>query len=261
MILALAALAGAVASPSLDEASRALAAGRPEQARQMIAGAVAQGASGAALERLLADLAFAQADWPRALAGYRALLVSAPADAHLLQQAGLSALRANDSGEAARLLDKAVALPGAGWRAWNARGVAADRQQDWRTADTAYARAERLARDNAQILNNRGWSLLLRGQWSAALEPLARAAALAPAEPRIAANLDLARSALADGLPARRQGETGAQWAARLNDAGVVAFRRGDRHKAIAAFAQALETSDRWFARAANNLAYVESMK
>lgn len=261
MILLLAALAGAVATPSLDEAAHALAAGRPEQARQMIASAVASGASGPAVDRLLADLAFSQSDWARALAGYKVLLAARPADPILLQQAGIAALQLGRAGEAVGFLDQAVAQPGAGWRAWNARAVAADLQHDWRSADRAYAKAGKLARDNAQVLNNRGWSLLLRGEWAAAVGPLTRAAALAPGDRKIAANLDLARSAVSESLPPRRPGESDAEWAARLNDAGVVAFRRGDPQKAIAAFAQAVETSDRWFARAANNLAYVESKK
>ena len=260
MILLLAALAGAVASPSLTEASHALAAGRPEQARRMISAAVAEGASGPAVDRLLADLAFTEGEWPRALAAYKTMLLATPTDPHLLQQAGIAALRAG-APDAPLLLDRAVSQPGASWRAWNARAVAADRQKDWTTADRAYAAAEALSPDNPTILNNRGWSLILRGQWPAGLEVLGRAAALAPDDTRIAANLDLARSAMADSLPQRRPGESKESWAARLNDAGVAAYRMGDRQKAVAAFAQALETSDRWFARAANNLALVESVK
>lgn len=262
MMLFLAALAGA-ATPvhSLDEAAHALAAGRPEQARQMIAAAVAAGESGSRVDRLLADLAFAQRNWPGAFAGYKALLATSPNDSDLLLQAGLSGLRSGALAESVAILDRATARPSAGWRAWNARGVAADWQRDWAKADKAFARAAALSPDNPQVLNNLGWSNLLRGNWTAALAPLGRAARLAPGDRRIAANLDLARSAIAESLPSRRRGETNEDYAARLNDAGVAAYRRGDRAKAIAAFAQALETSDHWFTRAANNLATVESLK
>jgi len=260
MMLVLAALAGAVASShGLDEAAHALAAGRPEQARQMIAVAVEQGASGPQVDRLLADLAFVREDWPRAVAGYEALLLPSPNDPHLLENAGIAALHADELGKANAYLAKATARGNAGWRAWNARGVVADRQHDWATADRAYSRAALLAPKNAKVLNNRGWSLLLRGEWGAAVDPLARAAKLAPADRRIAANLDLARSAVAASLPARRSGESGEDYADRLNDAGVTALRQGDRARAVAAFAQALDASDHWFARAANNLAVVES--
>jgi tetratricopeptide (TPR) repeat protein len=262
MMIVLAAVAAPIAaSQLLDEAALALRAGRLQQARDMVEAAVKNGAGGPRLDRLLADLAFAQGDWRRALAGYKVLLAGKPDDALLLQQTGIAALQAGALGEAAVLLEKAVAQPSAGWRAWNARAVAADWQASWTVADKAYARASSLAPTNAQVLNNRGWSLLLRGEWNAALDFLARAATLAPSDRRIAANLDLARSAASASLPSRRPGESAEAYAARLNDAGVVAARSGDRRKAIAAFAQALEASDRWFARAANNLALVESSK
>lgn len=262
MILLLAALAGAVAtSQPLDEAGRALAAGRPEQARQMIAVAVAGGASGPQVETLLADLAFAKGDWPRALAGYERLLTGSPDDPRLLEQAGIAALNLGDLARALRLLGKATAQADASWRAWNALGVAHDRKQNWAVADRAYAAADRLSPGNAKVLNNQGWSLLLRGNWAQAVGPLTKAAKLDPSNPRIAANLDLAASAVAASLPRRRPGETGENYAARLNDAGVTAFRQGDRARAIAAFAQALESSERWFVLAANNLSLVESTR
>ena len=259
MILWLLAASAALAPDDrLAEAAHALAAGRPEQARTMIAAAVAEGAAGEPVERLLADLAFATGDYGRALAGYRVLLKAHPPDARAAERAGISALQSGDIEEAVVLLERATGLPGAGWRAWNARAVAADRQRDWRTAERAYDRAAALAPEQAEILNNRGWSLMLRGQWSDAVEPLAAAARLAPGHRRIAANLDLARSATSAELPERRPGEGGADWAARLNDAGVAAALQGDRRRAVAAFARAIEASDRWYQRAANNLAAVE---
>ncbi len=259
MIFTLAALLMAAPQSNLEEAALALAADRTQQARQMIVKAVREGASGASVDRILADLAFAERRWPEASARYRALLTKGEVEPLLLERAGIAALHADQPDAAVPLLDRAVRLPRPSWRAWNARGVAADRQADWAAADQAYAQALLAAPDNAQVLNNHGWSLLLRGRWDEAVPALAKAAALAPASERIAANLDLARSALDANLPVRRRDESGASYAARLNDAGVVASRRGNRAKAAAAFAQALEASDRWFVRAANNLRMVEA--
>ena len=84
---------------------------------------------------------------------------------------------------------------------------------------------------------------------------LERAAALDPKSQRIADNLDLARTAVSEDLPQRRPGESDGDWAARLNDAGVMARIRGQQKLAIAAFAQAIEARSQWFERAANNLA------
>lgn len=256
MILAVALLAATLAPDvTLAEAERALMAGRPEQAREMIRAAVGEGASGDRVDRLLADLAFAEGRWVEAREAYALLLARAPDDAKLLERGGLSALQSDEPDRAIAWLDKAVARPQASWRAWNARGVAADRERDWATADRAYAAGLTAAPGNATLHNNLGWSLMLRGRWAEASDALARAAALEPSNRRIAANAELARTAILADLPERRAGEGDRDFAARLNDAGVIALRQGDRARAVAAFARALQTSDRWYARAANNLA------
>jgi tetratricopeptide (TPR) repeat protein len=252
-------LVAAAVVPGASEAAHALAAGRPAQAREMIARAVANGAAGLEVDRLLADLALTEGRWQEALVRYRALIARYPSPS-LYEKAGLAALQADEIAEAVRLLDRAVVDSGASAKAWNARGVAADRLREWTIAERAYDKALRLAPEEASAWNNRGWSLMLRGRWAEAVGPLERARALAPAEARIAANLDLARSAVEAELPRRRAGESGAAFAARLNDAGVVAGLQGDTARAAAAFAQALDASERWFLPAATNLAALETM-
>jgi len=266
MILALLAAASlAAAEPSADqslaEASIALEAGRVEQARLMIGAAVKGGAQGAAVDRLLADLAFATGDHKGALPRYLALLSSGIADARMYERAGIAALKLGDLEQGTRLLDKATGFPAASWRAWDARAVAADSARDWDKSDACYARALTLAPAEADLLNNRGWSYLARGRWTDALTSLGQAAALDPKSERIANNLELARAAVAEALPQRRDGETDTDWAARLNDAGVIARAQGNNKKAVAAFAQAIEARSQWFERAANNLAMVERSK
>jgi len=248
----------ATASLPASEIDRAIAMRRFDQARLMIAAAVKGGASGAAIERPLAALAFATGRNEEALARLEALLLVAPDDAVLLEQATLAAMRSGKPDAAARFAERATRHPSASWRAWNAKGVLADGARNWAEADRAYGHAEALAPDRAEVMNNLGWSRLLRGDWAGAAEALARAAALEPGSARIANNLDLARMGQAPGLPTRRAGETSAAYAARLNDAGVAAQARGDARRARAAFAQAIEASGRWYARADANLAKVE---
>ena len=266
MILTLLAAASlAAAEPSADrslvEASLALEAGRVEQARLMIGAAVKTGANGAAVDRLLADLAFASADYRGALPRYQALLATGVGDARMYERAGIAALKLRDVGQGTRLLTKATSFPSAGWRAWNARAVAADLARDWAMADTAYARALAIAPREAEVLNNQGWSFLARGRWDEARASLEQAAASDPKSQRIANNLELAQAAIAEGLPQRRDGESENDWAARLNDAGVIARLQGNNKKAVAAFARAVEARSQWFERAANNLAMVERSK
>lgn len=262
MLAILIAAAVAASAPTtadrIAEARHAIAVGRHDQARTMAAEIVATGVSSDVLDRLLADLAFATGRHDQALAQFEALMLRAPDEPLLAERAGLAALRLRDLAKAAAYLRRATAARGATWRAWNGLGIVADRKGDWAGADRAYATAAAMAAHSAEVANNQGWSLLLRGHWQAALAPLERAAALDPKSRRIAANLDLARAALADGLPQRRSGESATDWAARLNDAGVVAGLRGERTRAVAAFARAIEARTDWFERAANNLAALE---
>ena len=260
-VLFLAAQAAAVAvqpSAGLREAEHALSVGRVDQARAMVAAAVSRGASGETIDRLLADIAFAEGKYAVALARYELLFALHPGDGHMAEQVGLAALHQRQAGKAIAALDKAMILSGSTWRSWNARGVAADYQGDYLTADRVYGRAAELAPRQADVANNQGWSLLLRGRWEEAIGPLERAASLDPKSMRIADNLELARAAIADQLPSRRAGESLEDWAARLNDAGVIARIRGDRKRAVAAFSQALAARSHWFERAANNLAIAE---
>jgi Flp pilus assembly protein TadD len=202
-LLASAALAAAEpsASQSLAEASLALEAGRTEQARLMIGAAVKAGAQGSAVDRLLADLAFASGDYRGALPRYQALLAGGLVDARMYERAGISALKLRDLGQGTRLLDKAIGFPAASWRAWDARGVAADLSRDWDKADAAYARAVALAPRNAEVLNNRGWSYLVRGRWNEALASLSEAFAINPKSERLANNLGYGLG----GAPQRRR--------------------------------------------------------
>jgi len=246
---------------SLSEAGRAIAAGRLDQARQMLGVAVAAGARGEPVDRLLADLAFARGEDQRALNLYKALLGAHPDDGLLLERGGIAALRLGQIAEATALLDRATRLPGVGWRAWNARGAAADRQGRWDEADAAYARAAALDPKRAEVPNNQGWSLMLRGRWAGALAAFERAAAIDSKLPRLANNLELARAAVAADLPIRMQGESDEAYASRLNDAGVVAAAAGQPKRAEAAFAQAIELKSRWYVRAADNLAALGAPK
>ncbi len=240
---------------SLTEAGRAIAAGRLDQAKAMLGVAVAAGAKGEPVDRLLADLAFARAENERALDLYKALLAVHPNDSLLLERGGIAALRLGRVAEATALLDRATSASNTSWRAWNARGAAADRQGRWDEADAAYARAAALDPKRAEVPNNQGWSLMLRGQWPEALTAFDRAWAIDRALPRLANNIELARAAVAADLPARNQGESDGAYATRLNDAGVVAAASGQTGRAEAAFVQAIELRSRWYARAADNLA------
>jgi Flp pilus assembly protein TadD len=206
----------------------------------------------------MADLAFAQDHWAEAQARYAELLQSDSSDGRSAERAGIAALKLGNTKDAREFLQKAISSDDESWQAWNALGVLCDRERDWDGADAAYATADELAPHQPEVLNNHGWSLLLRGEWASAIQVLETAALADPKSQRVVNNLELARAAVAAELPRRRLGESDSQFAARLNDAGVAAEMRGQRDKAVAAFTRALTVSDSWYSRAANNLATVQ---
>jgi Flp pilus assembly protein TadD len=248
----------APASPSAHEllqgAEQAVRANRLDQAALMIARAVAAGASGPELQRVVADLDYASGRYAQALAGYEQLLKAAPADQLLIEPAAIAALKLGNLERASALLARATASPRASWRAWNALAALDDMKGDWAKADESYEHASRLAPNEVALVNNRGWSLLMRGRWQEARTYFEQAASMDPKSTRIANNLELANAALAAELPRRQPGESQGDWAKRLNDAGVAAAILGDKQRAIAAFTQALNASGTWYERAANNL-------
>jgi Flp pilus assembly protein TadD len=263
MIIALLVAATVTAAPAapnvdirnlLSGAEHAIRVNRLDQAKVMVGRAIAAGASGSNLEHALADLAYASGKNVEALARYKELLKLAPSDQSLLEPAGIAALTLGNYDEAFALLSRATSAPAAGWRAWNALGVVADFRTDWQLADRCYAKASALSPREAAPVNNHGWSLLLRGKWNEALAVLETAVAMDAKSQRARDNLELARAALSADLPEREPGESASDWAARLNDAGVAAEILGDQKRATAAFSRALEASDTWYPRAANNL-------
>jgi tetratricopeptide (TPR) repeat protein len=260
LLLAASAKASApVPQPPLDksvlvEAAHAIDAGRLDEARLLIARAVAAGVSGYPVQKLVADVSFAGGKYEDAFGLYKSIAPSGYEREQVCERAAISALQLGRFAEAQQFADCATGAAGATWRAWNARGVIADSSRNWNLASVAYAHAHQLAPDRAEVVNNQGWSFVLRGEWAAALPYFREAETLRPASERITDNLELAEAALSADLPKRRAGETSGDWAARLNDAGVTAQLLGDRQRAVEAFTQALYASEQWYARAANNL-------
>jgi len=241
----------------LREIAHAIEAGRYDQAKAMLGDAVARNAPGQDVGRLVGALAFARGDFADALNHYTLLLSTNPHDALMLERATIAAFNSNALAQASNLAARATAEPGAGWRAWNAAGAIADLNRNFASADTDYAKALELSPDRPEVLNNMGWSHLLRGDWQGAVAPLQRAAAMMPGSTRISDNLDLAMAANDAALPARKPGESDESWSARLNDAGMLAALNADTKRAAAAFAQAIEARPSWYQRAANNLQQV----
>lgn len=203
-----------------------------------------------------AETALAADDLAAAATGFAALLDD-PATAAAAQQGlGLVRLRQGDLPGAIAALDAAVAADPGLARAWNARGVAADRQRDFATADAAYARALALT-PTAAVLTNRGYSLLLRNRPAEAEADLARAVALDPTLETARTNLRFAR-ALQGRYREAFAGATRDRLAADLNTVGFAAMARGDFATAESYFNRALTQNSHFDPTAWANLQYLK---
>ena len=83
--------------------------------------------------------------------------------------------------------------------AWLDLAAAYDRLRRFDLADRAYQNATAILGPTAEILNNRGYSYMLRGDYPHARETLMAAAAKDPKNPYIKNNLDLLNKSFRSG--------------------------------------------------------------
>ena len=254
------ALVAVVAPPSplaLSLLDDAIAQGRLEDARQMLAPMWASGAPEVALRN--AELALAAGSLPEAAEGFSGLL-DGPLAAAARQGLGITRLRQGHSAEAKAELEQAVAGDPGLARAWNALGVIADKAKDWPAADMAYGKAIAAAPGDAGLLANRGWSMLMRGHPVAAEQDLARALAMQPGLQQARTNLVLARALQGRYEDAFRLSDK-KTLAADLNSVGYAAMTRGDYAVAEAYFNRALSLNPQFDRVAWENLQYLAALK
>lgn len=104
---------------------------------------------------------------------------------------GKKQYRAGDFGLAEQLFRRAVERHPNDAEAWMGLAASYDRLRRFDLADRAYAAAIRIAGPRAEILNNEGFSFMLRGDYKRAREKLLEAQAANPGDPHAKANLRL----------------------------------------------------------------------
>lgn len=255
-----AAVAAAAAPPgpqALAMLDAAIAEGRTDDARALIAPMWASGAPEVALRA--AELALASGSLPEAAEGFSALTTGALAGP-AFQGLGITRLKQGRTADATAALDQAVAADPGLARAWNARAVIADRQRDWPAADAAYAKAIAAQPGEAAWRANRGWSHLLRGHHVAAEQDLITALALKADLAPARTNLALARAMQGRYQDAFRQSDK-KTLATDLNTVGYAAMARGDLAVAEAYFNRALSLNPQFDRAAWANLQYLVALK
>ena len=87
---------------------------------------------------------------------------------------------------------------------WIGLAASYDRQRRFELADRAYDQATKIAGPTAEILNNRGYSYMLRGDQRRARETLLEAQARDPGNAYVKNNLEMLEASLRKGSPASR---------------------------------------------------------
>lgn len=252
-------LTAAAQEPVSDYAliGQAIEAGRLVQARTMLANRTLaeRDAPSEEFEILSAELALAERRDAQALAAFNDLNHRGVTDCRVQAGLGLSLMREQRSKEALSHLRAATMACPNNWRAWNGLGVALDLARDWRGSADAYETAFQLTADQASVMNNYGFSLLLQKRFAEAA-PLFEASARAePDNQRYANNADIARTMAGEPLTAAGQdGGDREEWARRLNNAGYASLLTGREQEAKAYFSRSLHAGDSYFHRASANL-------
>ncbi len=104
---------------------------------------------------------------------------------------GREAYRANHFREAERAFRKATQIDPRSSEAWLGIAASADRLRDFALADKAYGKAREIVGPTAEVLNNQGYSYMLRGDTKRARDTLTAAQTLDPGNKYVANNLAL----------------------------------------------------------------------
>jgi len=169
-----------------------VAAGKPDAAPQ---GAQAMAMASRADVTGSIDTPRASADKPKAEAKLPPLLPGdEPAGGSGAVEAvseGRAEYRANHFREAERHFRRATQLDPRNSEAWLGLAASSDRLHDFAQADRAYSKAREIAGPTAEVLNNQGYSYILRGDLKRARETLAAAKRLDPNNQFVQNNLAL----------------------------------------------------------------------
>ena len=112
---------------------------------------------------------------------------------------GKKQFRAANFGLAERHFRRAVELHPRDLEAWVGLAAAYDRLRRFDLADRAYDQAIKIAGPTPELLNNRGYSFMLRGDYRRAQQTLLQAQALDPSNPYVRNNLELLEASFRKG--------------------------------------------------------------
>lgn len=234
-----------------------LAAGDPEQSVAYFAEASAKAPDRADLRRGLAVSLARAKRYPESARIYQEMMSLGQDEPVDRQEYAFVAMRLG-KWEDAEALEQGLPAAFNTARRHLLAAMIADNARDWAAADAAYARAENLSTNPADILNNWGVSQMSRGELTAASRTFERALSFNSRLFSAKNNLAISRGLRGDySLPLVPMTEK--EKAMILNNLGVIALRKGDRRTAQGLFAAAVDTHPQHYQAAADRLAALEN--
>lgn len=239
---------------------QAIAERRTDDAAQLLVRALQENPNSTKARLSLAELYLATGQ--KVLAGqlFKSLVSTKGLVARALQGWGIAMLKQGEMNLAHEVLKRAIQEDPKMWRTWNALGLYYDSEKNWDDAGKAYGKALEFNPDSEMIHNNRGYSLLIQGDYVGATRKFAQALKLDPKFATARTNLRLALSWMGRYDEAVA-GVSSRDLPAALNDVGYIAMLRGDYATAESMLSRALATSPLFIEKAWLNLKYIESVK
>jgi len=193
-----------------------------------------------------------------AMRAYRRAVEVNPKHALAQQQLGAAQLRERDLDAAQASLNAALAADPKLWRAHDLLGVIADMREQHDEAVAHYSSAIALQPSEPSIVNNRGYSHYLSGDYEAAEADFRLALRIDQSYGRAWQNLGLVRARQQRYDEARGMMERVVARHVAANDVGYIAMLNGDYSEARALFTDAISLSPRYYPTAVDNLAKLD---
>ena len=250
----------ALTEQAMADIERAIDEKRYIDAGSMIDMAALSGSNDPRLGLLLAKLDLGRGRYDQALEQFRKSEASPQTRAAAIEGEGLCLVLSGREAEAVPVLKKAVTEYPQSWRAWNALGGAYDDQAKWAEADDAYVHALATSDTPAIVINNRGYSYLLRNRLDEASADFVEALRQRPDLETARTNLRLAMALKGEYARATAGAQKETE-AAVLNNAGFAAMVRGDYTQAETLLHQAIARKGEYYDLASANLELLHESK
>jgi Flp pilus assembly protein TadD len=242
---------------ALARADNALQAGNAEKALFFYIRALKYDPENVELLAKIGAIQFQRNDYAKAKQAFSLAKSSDPTHSASLEGLGLIYMAEGLNEQAVRELQTALANDNQLWRAHNALGIYADKSNNFAAALGHYDTALAINPNATQVLNNRGYSRFLAGDFPGATADLYEAAN----------NRDFAGAWANLGMVYANQGwyddaistyQNVMSDAHAYNNAGKIALKNGDFHQATWYLNEAIRRSPTYFPEAQQNLTRLE---